>query len=590
MDNHTDRSSSDSVLKSFFLGPKAENAAWVKEMVIDVFDQWVSWRRTHYKTDGRAVSEEDQATAEFQNSLKVFRSEIDELLQRFQSELPSFSPRYIGHMITEVSLPALLGHIVTLLYNPNNISEEVSRVGIQIENNAIGSLLAMVGLKQSNAAGHFTSGGTVANLEGALRARARCLRWLNAGACARKLGMFEGSIVEASTMGWDQFDNLLQHPDVLRLYEEKTFDLLYQPFVASRAIEQVFGESYLGPVVLVPGNKHYSWNKAVDILGLGAEAFVEVRTDQFGRLDPVDLNYCITQARDAGRPVIMIVSVVGTTELGEVDPVDEIAALLDSWRENEGLDIWHHVDAAYGGFFCTLRYESSEEILSESVKNALRAMYRANSITIDPHKLGFVPYASGAFLCRNRRDYAYTRVEAPYLDFRSQNEAGITTVEGSRSAAGAVSTWLTARVIGFDAPGYGRLLSRSVIAAGKMGHGLKQAHSDIRVTQARDTNIVTFCVARQREAISTTNKRTLNLFNQFSAHKENVFFVSKTALNLKSYEALLRSFVDEWQATWDTDTLILLRMVLINPFLDTRKSDTSYIDSFIREVVSLIDS
>jgi glutamate/tyrosine decarboxylase-like PLP-dependent enzyme len=589
MNNHQDSLISEATIKSFFLGPKAENAPWVKELVNGVFDQWVNWRRTHYKTDGLAVSEDDQATAEFQNSLKVFRSEIDELLQRFQSELPSFSPRYIGHMITEVSLPALLGHILTLLYNPNNISEEVSRVGIQIEKNAIGSLLAMVGLKQSNAAGHFTSGGTIANLEGALRARARCLRWLNAGSCARKLGYFEGSIVEAASMGWEQFDKLVQHSDVLRLYEEKTFDLLNQPFVASKAIEQVFGEPYLGPIVLVPGNKHYSWNKAVDILGLGSEAFVEVRTDQFGRLDPVDLNSCIAQARDAGRPVIMIVSVVGTTELGEIDPVDEIAALLDSWRENDGLDIWHHVDAAYGGFFCTLRYEPSEEILSETVKNALRAMYRANSITIDPHKLGFVPYASGAFLCRSRRDYAYTRVEAPYLDFRSENEAGITTVEGSRSAAGAVSTWLTARVIGFDAPGYGRLLSRSVIAAGKMGYGLKKAHSDIRVTQARDTNIVTFCVARHGEAISTTNKRTLKLFNEFSAHNENAFFVSKTALNLNSYETLLISFANEWQATWDVDTLFLFRLVLINPFLDTRKSDTSYIDSFIQEIVRLVD-
>ena len=114
----------------------------------------------------------------FLRSVETFRNEVQEILHRFQSEVPNYSPRYIGHMTTEISLPALVGHMLTLLYNPNNISEEVSRVGLQVEKNAIGALLAMVGYDQSKATGHFTSGGTVANIEGALRARARMRNWI----------------------------------------------------------------------------------------------------------------------------------------------------------------------------------------------------------------------------------------------------------------------------------------------------------------------------------------------------------------------------------------------------------------------------
>lgn len=40
-------------------------------------------------------------------------------------------------MFSEISMPALLGHIITLLHNPNNISSEPSTVGTEIEKDAI---------------------------------------------------------------------------------------------------------------------------------------------------------------------------------------------------------------------------------------------------------------------------------------------------------------------------------------------------------------------------------------------------------------------------------------------------------------------
>jgi glutamate/tyrosine decarboxylase-like PLP-dependent enzyme len=637
-------------LKSYFLGPKAENAPWVEDIVTHIFRQWFDWRRSMYESDGRAISEADQNSELFRQHIKEFKSEIDELLMRFNSEVPSYSPRYIGHMISEVSMPALMGHILTLLYNPNNISGEVSRVGLEIEQNAIGALISMVGFDARQSTGHFTSGGTIANIESALRSRARVYRWIAAGAVGRKLGCYKGSIFEAAHMGWDVYDELIrairdvvskenvepidpsklnpfqqaqstptsqspglnshQHESNSRTSEEKEYQseieidrtlesylkeyhlLSGNPFDVAHCISYVFEEVWRGPIMLVPGNKHYSWNKAAEILGLGEEAFWQVETDEQGKMDPKILLEMLDEAQVAGRPVMMVVSVAGTTELGEVDTIDEIQEIIDTYEQKHGIHIWHHVDAAYGGFFCTLKHDTTDRILEEPVRLALRAVGYVNSVTIDPHKLGFVPYASGAFLCADRREYKYTTVHAPYIDFREGSDVGVSTLEGSRSAAGAVSTWLTSRVIGFDRPGYGRILERTVLAARKIAMGLMEAHPWIRVNQAGDTNIVTFCVAKDGEQITVTNRRALEIFKKYASGDQSAddkYFVSKTTLSLESYRRLLDPYSMTWQAEWDTDELVLIRLVLLNPFLDTKESNIGYIEGFIKYLVGVIE-
>jgi hypothetical protein len=113
-------------LKSYFLGPKAENAPWVEDIVTHIFQQWFDWRRSLYKSDGHAISDADQQTNLFRQHVREFQSEIDELLLRFNSEVPSFSPRYVGHMISEVSLPALMGHRRAGI-NPIGITKPVPR-------------------------------------------------------------------------------------------------------------------------------------------------------------------------------------------------------------------------------------------------------------------------------------------------------------------------------------------------------------------------------------------------------------------------------------------------------------------------------
>ena len=52
-------------------------------------------------------------------------------LMRFLDELndksiPFYSPRYSGHMSVDQNMPAILGYLATMFYNPNNVAFEAS--------------------------------------------------------------------------------------------------------------------------------------------------------------------------------------------------------------------------------------------------------------------------------------------------------------------------------------------------------------------------------------------------------------------------------------------------------------------------------
>jgi glutamate/tyrosine decarboxylase-like PLP-dependent enzyme len=271
--------------------------------------------------------------------------------------------------------------------------------------------------------GHFTSGGTVANFEAALRARNRLSSWLAAGAADpdSKLTLFE-----ASHQGWGRFRTASDRQgDRVRV-----FDLgATNPWEAGRLISERYRVDFRGPVLLVPENKHYSWKKSVSLLGLGEESFWPVALDAEGRLSVTALESRLAEAERTQRPVLMVVSVAGTTELGVLDPVDRVQDLLDGLARERGIHIWHHVDAAYGGFLCSMQTDDSG-LLGPTQRRALSAIRRANSVTLDPHKLGYVPYACGAYIGKELQDWITRTFDGPYLQFDAARDKGQHTLEG----------------------------------------------------------------------------------------------------------------------------------------------------------------
>ena len=570
----------DVSIKTFFLGPQAENQEWVRGAVNYLLTQWFQWRESCFPNDGEAIPISNRTQDEFLFKQKKFMNLLQELSHRFEGEVPKFTPRYVGHMLSELSLPALLGHILTLLHNPNNISGESSLVGIQIEKEAIEDLCKMVGWSEGQGLGHFTSGGTIANFESLLRAKYRLYQWLSLGTYLKEQKKTDRSLFYFAHMGWKEFD---RHMTLVNQEEFSQWkqEWLSNPIRFAHHVSRLFHVNFEGPVLLVSQSKHYSWPKGVQLLGMGSDRLVPVELDKNGRMSVSHLRELINKFYVQNIPIAGIVSVAGTTELGTVDPLDEIHAELQSQLQN-GYHFWHHIDAAYGGFLCSMiGMEEDQGSFSELITK-LKAMRFANSITIDPHKLGYVPYSSGVILVKDRREYSYQEIQAPYIQFDSKNDVGLQTLEGSRSAAGAVATWLTERSIGLNPDGYGRILARTILVKDLIQAKLAAEGSLVGLFPGLDTNVLCFCIASSGNSLSQINNGVQTIYNQFApTNSKSPFIFSKTQLKFKNYGPTLNEFIRNHEIRKDAEDLSLIRLCLMNPFILSKETKVKYTEELI---------
>ncbi|MCA1593352.1 MAG: aspartate aminotransferase family protein [Acidobacteria bacterium] len=138
-------------------------------------------------------------------------------------------------------------------------------------------------------------------------------------------------------------------------------------------------------VVYASEQCHYSFIKCADILGLGRDNLRKVATDELFHIRTDALREAIRRDLAEGHTPCCIAGAAGATSTGVVDPLDELADIAAEFG------LWFHVDAAYGGGLA----------FSDKHSWRLRGIERADSVTIDPHKWMFVPFACGALLVRD---------------------------------------------------------------------------------------------------------------------------------------------------------------------------------------------
>ncbi len=138
-------------------------------------------------------------------------------------------------------------------------------------------------------------------------------------------------------------------------------------------------------IVYASEQSHYSLEKSVDILGMGRENLRKIAVDDNFHIRVDELREQIERDLRAGKIICCIAGAAGATSTGIVDPLDQLADVAQDYN------CWFHVDGAYGGALA----------LSLKHKKRLRGIERANSVTIDPHKWMFVPFACGALLVRD---------------------------------------------------------------------------------------------------------------------------------------------------------------------------------------------
>ena len=390
-------------VEALFLGPKSENRDIFTSLLGFLVEEHLHWRRDFHPRDAAVVTPAEMRADPFLATTDRMRSVLLELSARLKdTSTPWFSRRYLGHMNSDTLMVSNLAYMASILYNPNNVAYESSIATSHMEIEVGADFAKLMGYDPATAWGHVTTDGTVANYEGL---------WL-----ARNLKSFPLAVKEASpglVRGRAEWE-------LLNLPTSEVFDLL-DATKKNRSFARSLKASVRGTgtgrgtpgKVFVPSSRHYSWEKAVDILGIGVDQLVSIPVDDDFRMDLDRLRAALDDCVEQETPVLAVVGVVGTTEEGAIDDIGGIVRLRQEFQRR-GLAFYFHVDAAYGGYGRSLFLDANGRFLayaelqrrltsegltnwgpgipSREVWSAYKAIPFADSVTIDPHKMGYVPY------------------------------------------------------------------------------------------------------------------------------------------------------------------------------------------------------
>ena len=139
------------------------------------------------------------------------------------------------------------------------------------------------------------------------------------------------------------------------------------------------------PRIYTSAMTHMSIGKAAAMLGVGRDAIVTVPVKAAFQMDVRALAAQIDADRAAGFHPVCVVATAGDVNTGAIDP---LAAIADVCAD---LGVWLHIDGSYGALAAR----------STHVGTAMRAIGRADSMSLDPHKWLFAPTDAGCLMVRD---------------------------------------------------------------------------------------------------------------------------------------------------------------------------------------------
>jgi glutamate decarboxylase len=422
------------------------------------------------------------------------------------------SPSFIGHMTS--ALPYFMFPLAKIMMtlNQNVVKIETSKAFTPLERQVVGMLHRLVYQRDdafyaqwtqsfAHSLGVMCSGGTVANISALWVARNRLL-----GPRGDFAGVAEEGLAAA-----------LRHADLD------------------------------GLVVLCSRRAHYSLGKAADLLGLGRRQLLAIPITAQHKIDLPALRAEIARCQARRLGILAIVGIAGTTETGNVDPLDGLADIAAEHGAH------FHVDAAWGG----------PTLFSRRHRGLLAGIERADSVTIDAHKQLYVPVGAGMVVFKDVQALASVEHHANYVIRRGSRDIGKHTLEGTRSGM-AMLVHSALRIIGKR--GYELLIDRGLDMARQFA-ALIRAAPDFELVTEPELNLLTYrYVPPATRALlaraSAPEKRALN--DALSALTESIqreqrahgkTFVSRTRLEAAAH---------------DGQMVTVLRVVLANP-LTTRE-------------------
>jgi aromatic-L-amino-acid decarboxylase len=195
---------------------------------------------------------------------------------------------------------------------------------------------------------------------------------------------------------------------------------------------------------------HSSVQKAIELLGMGADSLRLIPVDSQFKIEVSALESTISEDRDAGFHPICVVGSAGTINTGSFDDLGLLADIC----QREGM--WFHVDGAFGAWAA----------LSPQLQPLVAGMDRADSLAFDLHKWMYMPYEIGCALVR--KEEAHRRSFSLTPTYLMHAERGLAAgaawfsdygVQLSRNFR-ALKAWISLQAHG--AKKYGRLIQQNV--------------------------------------------------------------------------------------------------------------------------------
>lgn len=634
-------------VKAAFLGPHSENSDILEELIIEALRDHAYWRRNFHPEDPPVITQKDKIDPSFLETTAELRHELFNILSELKRGVPFYSLRYLGHINSDLLIASIVGYFGAMLYNQNNVVAESSPVTIKKELEYINALARMIGFNKvekkvlesnddpgKSSWGHLSSGGTTANLEA---------MWV-----ARNVKFYPLSILLAASVSSDENIKSLKKVEIILPNKKsaaigdlppfqllsltpadsldlrrKVRDFLKQeyndkdgkefnifednlPSIRNMGLLEFYRQcksnnlDFELPVIFVPRSRHYCWPKLADVLGLGQDCLKDIELDDNFRLDIEQLNQQIEKLTKRQTSVLCVMSVCGTTEEGAIDPAHEIVTLRGEYEQIKNISFWLHSDAAYGGFFASVVSAESTEKFAGIV-----ALKDFDSLVIDPHKLGYVPYPAGAVLYRDARVREHITFEAPYLsDNADVTKAfwGKWTLEGSRPGAAAISCYLAQHCFPLNESGYGIILQKCLDATNHLSKAFDRISKTkpdenygfvIKKLYEPDLNVLCYVVTSPKYIKDPVflNELTEKIWNNMTVTGEHhashyQYIVSKTDYPFKDYENHVRRFLKDCDIKSEPEQnykLVVLRTVLMHPLA---QENLDQLDEFAKYLCS----
>ncbi|WP_202703498.1 aminotransferase class V-fold PLP-dependent enzyme [Flavobacterium sp. UGB4466] len=288
---------------------------------------------------------------------------------------------------------------------------------------------------------------------------------------------------------------------------------------------------------------HYSFGKALKLLGLGTDAFISIDYEgkEAAALE-TEIVSLIAKLREEKCLILGLVGIAGTTESGNIDPLEILGKIANHHN------IHYHVDAAFGGSFLT----------DDTLKLKMKGIELADSVSICAHKQLYIPIGLSVCVFKDPNFVNSSENNTHYQARKGSYDLGKYTIEGSKNF---MSFALHAVFKIFGKEGFAQVIRHNYATAQFFAQAIDK-HPDFDLVFKPDLNIVLYRYLpkkyRGKESLSNEDLEQINEINlkiQKEQFKQGNSFVSYTQIKKRENE----------------QRHLLFRTVFMNPY--TTKED-----------------